>query len=92
VATLAHAEASARRSVPSVVVADTHAQGEADVFCTVLRRVAAGGRVVLYSDSVDAAFAKSMGVAWMRKSGTGQDELIEAVRAAIEAARGARGA
>jgi PAS domain S-box-containing protein len=91
VATLAHAEASARRSVPSVVVADTHAQGEADVFCTALRRVAAGGRVVLYSDSVDAAFAQSMGVAWMRKSGTGQDELIEAVRAAIDAARGARG-
>jgi hypothetical protein len=33
-----------------------------------------------------------MGVAWMRKSGTGQDELIEAVRAAIDAARSATGA
>jgi anti-sigma regulatory factor (Ser/Thr protein kinase)/CheY-like chemotaxis protein len=92
VATLAHAEACARRNVPSVVVADTRAQGEADAFCAALRRVAAGGRVILYSDSVDAAFAQDMGVAWMRKSGTGQDELIEAVRAAIDAARGARGA
>ena len=92
VASLAHAEAAMRRNVPSVVIADTRAQGEADAFCTALRRLAAGGRVILYSDSVDAAFAQSMGVAWLRKSGTGQDDVIDAVRGAIDAARSARGA
>jgi CheY-like chemotaxis protein len=92
VATLAHAEASARRRVPSVVIADTHAQGEADAFCAALRRLATGGQLILYSDSVDAAFARSMGGAWLRKSGTGHEELIEAVRTAIDAARGAKGA
>jgi anti-sigma regulatory factor (Ser/Thr protein kinase)/CheY-like chemotaxis protein len=87
VATLAHAAASARRNAPSVVVADTRAQGEADAFCAALRQLAAGGQIILYSDSADGAFAQSMGVAWMRKSGTAQEDLIDAVRTAIDAAR-----
>jgi PleD family two-component response regulator len=91
VATLAHAEASVRRNAPSAVVADTRAQGEADAFCAALRQLAAGRQIILYSDSADGAFAQSMGVAWLRKSGTGPDELIEAVRAALDAARSTRG-
>jgi signal transduction histidine kinase/CheY-like chemotaxis protein len=90
VASLPHAEASARRNAPAVVIADTHAQGEADAFCAALRRLATGGKVILYSDSVDAAFVQSVGVTWLTKSGTGQDDLIEALRKAIAAARGAK--
>jgi CheY-like chemotaxis protein len=88
VASLAQADASARRRAPAVVGADTHAHGDAEAFCATLRRLAAGGRVILYSDSVDAAFAQSMGADWLRKSGTGQDGVVEAVRAALDAGRG----
>lgn len=91
VASLAQAEAMAASRAPAVVVADTRAQGEADAFCTALRRLAARGRVILYSDSVDAAFAQQMGVAWLRKSGVGQDDLVDAVGAALAAARWSSG-
>jgi hypothetical protein len=95
VASLAQAEERARSEVPSLVLADTRAQGEADAFCVALRRLAAGGRLVLYSDSVDEAFARSMGVAWLAKSGSRKEDVVAAVRAALGppggTARGAAG-
>jgi CheY-like chemotaxis protein len=91
VASRAQAEERARGDLPPVVIADTRAQGEADAFCAALRRLAAGGQVILYSDSADQAFAQDMGCAWLPKTGTRQDGLIEAVRAALGAARRAGG-
>jgi signal transduction histidine kinase len=51
-----------------VVVADPVGQRSADEFCAGLRRLAAGGPVLLYSDAVDEAFARRMGMVWLRKS------------------------
>jgi hypothetical protein len=83
VASLAQAAGRVSPAGPPVVIADTHAQGEADGFCAALRRLAAGGQVILYSDSVDEAFAHSAGAVWLRKTGTRQDDVVRAVRAAI---------
>jgi signal transduction histidine kinase len=87
VASLAQAEERARGDAAPIVVGDTRAQGEADVFCGRLRGIAAGRRVILYSDSVDERFARSMGVAWVRKASAGPDELLRLVREAIAEAR-----
>ena len=87
VASLAQAEERARGGRAPIVLGDTRAQGEADVFCAGLRRIAAGRRVILFSDSVDEAFARSMGVAWVPKSGTGRDALARVVGEALDEAR-----
>jgi signal transduction histidine kinase len=87
VASLAQAEERARGGTAPIVVGDTRGQGEADVFCAGLRRIAAGRQVILFSDSVDEGFARSMGVAWVRKAGTARTVLIRVVGDAVAAAR-----
>ncbi|MFO1413324.1 MAG: ATP-binding protein [Burkholderiales bacterium] len=80
---LAQAAQVTRRTRPGMVLADTHAQGDADVFCGELQRLAAPDRVILYSDSVTDAFAQRVGAAWLRKSGSGRDDVVRAARDAL---------
>lgn len=72
---------------PAAILADPQSQGKAEDFCAALRRLAVGCPVLLYSDSVDAAFVRRMGLGWLQKSGSGSDALLQAVRAAITPSR-----
>ena len=66
-----------------IIIADPQAQGAAEEFCGALKRLASGGPVLLYSDSVDESFVSRMGLQWLRKSQTDSDGVIAAVRSAI---------
>ncbi|MFZ4624359.1 MAG: ATP-binding protein [Rhodoferax sp.] len=64
---------------PPIIVADPQAQGSAETFCAALRRRALAGQVILYSDSVDRAFAQHMGLPWLPKTSTTQAQLLSAL-------------
>ncbi len=89
-ADLQQAEGPFAYARPPIVIADPQAQGPAEEFCAALRRLAHGCPVILYTDSVDAAFVQRMGVGWLQKSQVGSEKLIEAVRSAIATAAGGR--
>ena len=71
-------EALAGRS-PAVIVADPQSQGSADAFCAALLQLAPDCPRVLYSDSVDQAFAQARGFTWLGKSRSVREQLVEAV-------------
>lgn len=71
---------------PPIVIADPQTQGPAEEFCAELRRLARGRPVILYTDSVDDAFVRRMGVGWLRKTQVGSEELLATVRSAIATA------
>jgi two-component sensor histidine kinase len=66
-----------------IIIGDPKAQGSAEDFCAMLRRLSRGLPVILYSDSVNGAFARQMGFTWLRKSRASQAQLIETLRAAM---------
>jgi PAS domain S-box-containing protein len=66
-----------------IILADPQAQGSAEEFCNALRPLSGGNPVMLYSDAVDAAFVARMGLAWLPKSSTGRQALLDAARQAI---------
>jgi signal transduction histidine kinase len=76
-------EAEVDGMLPPLIVADTRGQNDAEAFCAALRRRAAGRPVLLYSDAVDAEFARRAGMAWWSKARTTPTALAEAVRDAL---------
>ncbi len=82
-ADLQQAQALPLQEQAPIIMADPQAQGAAEEFCSALKRLAAGRPVILYSDSVDAAFVGRMGVKWLRKSQGGSETVIAALRTAL---------
>ena len=82
-ADLRQALALPERAAAPIIIADPQTQGAAEEFCAALKRLAGGHPVILYSDSVDDAFAVRMGLSWLRKSIAGSQEVVSAVRSAI---------
>jgi hypothetical protein len=68
---------------PAMMIGNPQGQGSADEFCTSLVRLAAGRPVLLYGDSVDAAFAERAGLRWLSPSQGGAEALVAAVREAL---------
>jgi len=68
---------------PRLVIGNPQAQGSADEFCAGLARLAAGRPVLLYGDSIDAAFAERAGLRWLSPSQGGAEALVAAVREAL---------
>jgi len=81
---LTHARSTLTRATAPIVLADPQAQGAAEAFCTALKTLAQGQRVLLYSDAVDAAFAQRMDLTWLRKSPASRPTLLAAVHSALE--------
>jgi len=88
-ASLAQVEAQEpfAQAQPPIIIADPQAQGSAETFCAALRRRALAGQVILYSDSVDWAFARQMGLPWLPKASTTQAQLLTALNQAIAVAK-----
>jgi len=84
---LQQARSTLTRARAPIVLADPQAQGAAEAFCAALKTVAQGQRVLLYSDAVDDAFARRMGLTWLRKSPASRPTLQAAVRSALETTR-----
>jgi signal transduction histidine kinase len=70
-------------TLPPILIADTQAQGSAQEFCESLKSLWHGPATILYSDGVDDAFARAMGVVWLKKSASGRDEIRAAVKSAM---------
>lgn len=81
----------AQAAAATVVIGNPQGQGDAEAFCTGLRRLAAGRPVLLYGDSVDQAFCERMGLPWLSPARSGSDELLDWVQRALSGptARGA---
>jgi hypothetical protein len=69
------------------VLGNPQAQGAAPAFCRGLQRLAPGAPVLLYSDSVDASFARQHQMAWLSPAQSGEAELQECVAGLLAAAR-----
>jgi signal transduction histidine kinase len=76
-------EGPSQRTVYAMVIGNPQAQGTADEFCRGLVKLASGGPVLLYGDSIDQAFCQRVGLPWLSPSRSGQAELVEAVRQAL---------
>lgn len=85
VADLEQAQPACAAQPVQAILADPHGQGDAEAFCTALKRLSRGAPVLLYSDSVDAAFVQRMGVGWLHKSHSHSGELRQAVATALAA-------
>lgn len=83
VADLRQAQQALTHLQAPIILADPQAQGSAEEFCNALRPLADGHPVMLYSDAVDAAFVARMGLAWLPKSDSGRQTLLDTVRLAI---------
>ncbi|MEJ6006967.1 ATP-binding protein [Paucibacter sp. AS339] len=84
-ASLAQAEimlSATNHLAPALLIGNPQGQGSADDFCLGLRRLARGAPLLLYGDSVDAAFAQRMGLPWLSPARSGPQELLSAVRQA----------
>jgi signal transduction histidine kinase len=68
---------AAGASQVDAIVADTHAQGDAQTFCVGLKRLARSATVLLYSDSVDAGFVRGLGLTWLPKMGSSQERVVQ---------------
>ena len=83
VANLQQAQQALTRRQAPLILADPQAQGRAEAFCTALRKLANGNPILLYSDAVDDAFVARMGLAWLPKSDSGHQALLDATRLAL---------
>ncbi len=83
VANLQQAQQALMRRQAPLILADPQAQGPAEEFCNALRPLAKGNPILLYSDAVDDAFVARVGLAWLPKSNTGQQALLDATRRAL---------
>ena len=83
VADLQQARALPVQSQPPIIIADPQAQGSADEFCKALQHLSQGRGVILFSDAVDDAFVRRLGLLWLQKAHTGREEMLGAARSAL---------
>lgn len=81
-ASLDEATAAGAADLEYVVLGDPVGQGSAEAFCAGMRRLAAYGSAVLYSDAVDVDFAQRMGMPWLRKSTASRADIERSIRQA----------
>lgn len=86
VADLEQARLACAGQAVQAILADPRGQGDAEAFCSSLKRLSRGKPVILYSDGVDAAFVQRMGVGWLHKSPGRSGDLQQAVAAALSGA------
>jgi len=68
---------------PPIIIADPQAQGSAEEFCQSLQQMSQGRSVIVFSDAVDDAFVRRLGLVWLRKAQAGREELLAAARLAL---------
>jgi PAS domain S-box-containing protein len=83
VADLQQARALPVQAQAPIIIADPQAQGSAEEFCKVVQHLSLGRGVILFSDAVDEAFVRRLGLTWLQKAHTGREELLGAARAAL---------
>ncbi|MFM2049582.1 MAG: hypothetical protein RL682_73 [Pseudomonadota bacterium] len=72
-----------RRGLPTVLLANPHAQGSANYFCTRLKHMLTPQRVILLSDSLNSAFAARYGMGWLSSTKATRQEVILRAKALL---------
>jgi signal transduction histidine kinase len=82
-ADLEQAQPPADTTQPVAWLANPQAQGQVDRFCHALRERAGAQPVLLYSDSIDQAYAERLGLRWLPIAGSNAASLREALHQAL---------